>query len=83
MRRVDRKRESRLQEVVTGLALIELDRGVLVLAAQLEPPILRALDAIHLASALSIAPVQPLVITYDHRLAAAAQVVGLVVQAPA
>lgn len=43
---------------------------------------LRALDALHLASALEIGPELAGVFTYDRRLAVACDAVGLVVEAP-
>jgi predicted nucleic acid-binding protein len=44
---------------------------------QLSEPILRSLDALHLASALSIATDLTAFIAYDRRLAAAAAAAGL------
>jgi predicted nucleic acid-binding protein len=41
-------------EVLGTLDLIELDGSIRRLAARLEPPTLRSLDAIHLATALSL-----------------------------
>lgn len=66
-----------------GLALLPLDEAVLDLATSLEPVGLRSLDALHLATALSICEEVGVVITYDHRLAAAADAVGLRVLQPA
>ena len=43
---------------------------------------LRALDALHLASALEIGPELAGVFTYDRRLAAACEANGLTVEAP-
>jgi predicted nucleic acid-binding protein len=83
VRRANSEREHLVQDLVAGLTLIELDWNTVTVAAQLEPPALRTLDAIHLASVLSVSPLKPTMITYDHRLADAAIAAGLVVEAPA
>jgi hypothetical protein len=44
---------------------------------------LRSLDSIHLASALVIGPELRAVVTYDVRMAAAAESIGMTVEAPA
>jgi hypothetical protein len=59
--------------VLEMTTLLRLDEAVLRLAEHVGPPTLRSLDAIHLASALSIGDVPEAFITYDDRLAAAAQ----------
>ncbi|MGO9977142.1 MAG: hypothetical protein ACLP01_30935 [Solirubrobacteraceae bacterium] len=45
-------------------------------------PTLRSLDAIHLATAASIANELRVLITYDHRMASEGQALGLPVLAP-
>jgi predicted nucleic acid-binding protein len=63
---------------------INLQREVLDDAATLTPgAVLPSLDAIHLASALSIGADLRVVITYDQRMRNAATAIGLAVQAPA
>lgn len=69
-------------ESFAGLAIVELDEGIAQHAARLGPATVRALDAIHLASALSIAPELDAFIAYDVRLADAARAAGLEVVAP-
>lgn len=69
-------------EAFSGLAVIELDPAVAEAAGTVAPPDLRSLDAVHLASALSIREDLTAVITYDHRLADAARAAGLEVLAP-
>src|SRR5262245_20667454 len=44
----------RAREVLGRLALVDMDRRILLTAAALEPSTLRILDAIHLATALAI-----------------------------
>ena len=52
-------------------------------AAELEPPTLRTLDAIHLATALSLGDDVDVFVVYDERLAAAATAHGLDTVSPA
>lgn len=68
--------------VLAGIALHRLDRGTLLLAARLDPPELRSLDAIHLASALELGPYVKVFFSYDQRLQEAARQAGLTIQAP-
>jgi hypothetical protein len=70
------------EQVLEGLTLIRLDDLVLARAAALKNPLLRALDAIHLAAALSIGDAPEAFITYDARLAAAATKERLTVWQP-
>jgi uncharacterized protein len=71
----------RASELVDVLALRPLDRGLLAGAGALAEPALRALDAIHVASAVDLDPIQAFV-TYDERQAAAARLAGLRTMAP-
>jgi uncharacterized protein len=71
----------RAGEVVDVLALRPLDRGLLEGAGALAEPALRALDAIHVASAVDIDFIAAFV-TYDERQAAAARLAGLRTMAP-
>ena len=68
--------------VIADLDFVSLDRAVQDVACDLGDPILRTLDALHLASALLLAENVAAFISYDHRLAAAARVAGLVVVTP-
>ncbi len=62
--------------------LIRLDDELLERAAELEPPTVRSLNAIHLAAALSLGSGLAAVVTYDNRMITAAQAIGLPVVAP-
>lgn len=66
----------RLAGVLSSVTLIRFDGTLLRLAAILEPPRLGSLDAIHLASALSIGDHPAAFITCDERLAEAARALG-------
>lgn len=65
-----------------GLALLPLDDAVLDVATSLVPAGLRSLDALHLATALSIREEVGVLVTYDQRLATAADDMGLRVLQP-
>jgi predicted nucleic acid-binding protein len=67
---------ARAGEILDALALLPLDRGLLAAAGALAEPALRALDAIHVAAAVDVSPVDAFV-TFDERQAAAARLAGL------
>lgn len=71
----------RTAELIDALALLPLDRALLEGAGALAEPALRALDAIHVASAVALDPVGAFV-TYDERQAAAARLAGLRTMSP-
>lgn len=68
--------------VLTDLVVYELDSAIAAVAAALEPPAVRTLDAIHLATALALVPDLDAFVTYDDRLAEAALALGLPVVRP-
>ncbi|HXR30027.1 MAG TPA: type II toxin-antitoxin system VapC family toxin [Solirubrobacterales bacterium] len=72
---------TRAGELVDVLALRPLDRALLAGAGALAEPALRAVDAIHVASAVALDPTEAFV-TYDERQAAAARLAGLRTMAP-
>ena len=72
----------RAEAVLSALVLVQVDRPILASAASFKDPTLRALDAIHLATALSIGDDPDAFITYDGRLAKAALKQRLRVQHP-
>jgi predicted nucleic acid-binding protein len=74
---------ARLHLVLDLVDLIDLDAGTRILAQTVKPPTVRSLDAIHLATALGVEPRLTSFVTYDKRLADAARVAGLTVDAPA
>lgn|GEM_PF-244948 len=63
-------------DVLDSLATVPLDQAVLIAAGGLPEPALRALDAIHVATALSLSPIDAFV-TYDERQGAAARLADL------
>jgi uncharacterized protein len=72
----------RAGELTDALALLPLERGLLAAAGGLAESALRALDAIHVAAAVDLSPVDAFV-TYDERQAAAARLAGLRTVQPA
>ncbi|HWC08960.1 MAG TPA: type II toxin-antitoxin system VapC family toxin [Solirubrobacterales bacterium] len=71
----------RANELIELLALYPVDRSLLRGAGALAEPSLRTLDAIHVASAVELGPVDAFV-TYDERQAAAARLAGLKTMSP-
>ena len=69
------------EHVLKGIALVAVDEPILLRAARLQPDRLRSLDAIHLATALSLDGLEAMV-TYDRRLQGAATAAGVGVAAP-
>jgi len=65
-----------------GMSLLPLEDAVLTEATSLCPAVLRSLDAVHLATALSVRDEIGVFITYDQRLGEAAAEHGLVVARP-
>ncbi len=70
------------RKLLAEIDLIQLDDELLDVAGDLEPP-LRSLDAIHLAAALELGDALEALITYDGRMARAAEALGLPIAAPA
>lgn len=64
------------------LALLPIDAAIIATAARLKPPALRSLDAIHVATALSLGDDLGVLIAYDARLLDAARHHGIQVSAP-
>lgn len=60
-----------------GVALLPMDDPILDEATSIDPPLLRSLDALHLATALSIRHDLGVFFTYDERLGEAAERHGL------
>jgi predicted nucleic acid-binding protein len=63
--------------LVSQLDLLRLNSGLIDEAADTGGPLLRTLDAVHLASALSIRTDLTAFVAYDNRLIAAAQAAGI------
>jgi uncharacterized protein len=91
-RAVERAREERtdavidgslvLQGVLSSAAIIPLSEGVVAAARKVKPVHVGALDAIHIASALSLGKQLAGVATYDKRMQDALDPLGICVIAP-
>jgi predicted nucleic acid-binding protein len=73
---------TRARALLERLSLLRLDDSLLDAAAQLDGPSLRSLDAIHLAAAQALGAELEGVVTYDVRMQAAANGLGLSVASP-
>jgi predicted nucleic acid-binding protein len=71
-----------VEDVLDAIYLLEITPAILDRAAGVDPSSLRSLDAIHLATALSVDEPGLEVITYDRRFAEAASAGGLRVTQP-
>lgn len=73
---------ARADTVLGSVALLRIDDAILAAAGALEPRTLRSLDALHLASALSVRDELEGFLAYDRGLGEAARGQGLKVLAP-
>ena len=81
-RRINTAAVTAARSILSGLTKISLTAGLLDDAANLDPPLLRSLDAIHLAAARRAGTELRAVVTYDTRMAEAAESLALPVLAP-
>jgi predicted nucleic acid-binding protein len=73
----------RASEVLKGISLVSIDENILAHAAQITPVGMRSLDAIHVSTALSIAGDLAALVSYDDRMAMAADAHQIKVWSPA
>ena len=81
-RRVDEGAVESASLLLGGIDLLPMDRDIVERAASLPPTEVRSLDAIHLASALSVETALTAFVAYDARLCAAAADTGINVVSP-
>lgn len=81
-RRVGDAAVTEARALVGDLDLVPVGRAVLDLASDIGHPLLRTLDAVHLASAVLLGAELTAFVAYDDRLANAARTAGLVVATP-
>lgn len=81
-RRVDIGLLPAARQLLSSINLIPLSGDVIDQAGALGDPILRSLDALHLASALTVASELTAFVAYDRRLVAAAAAASLQTVAP-
>ncbi len=82
-RRVDEGTVEDANLLLGGIDLLPIDRAIVEKAAALLPTELRSLDAIHLASALSLNADLTILVAYDARLCSVAMENGIEVVSPA
>jgi predicted nucleic acid-binding protein len=70
------------EQVLRRIQLLRVNDRVLIAAGKMTPAELRSLDAIHLASAHALGSGLRCVVTYDARLADAAEAIGCAVVSP-
>jgi predicted nucleic acid-binding protein len=80
--RTNRATTVRTDRLLRSLSLVPVSPEVRSVARSLPPPTLRALDSIHLASALTMGSDLGVFVAYDHRLLDAAADAGLPVASP-
>jgi uncharacterized protein len=73
---------TRARVALAAVTLLPLDEAILDAAAELGPPELGSLDALHLATAVSLGHDLERVYCYDERLTVAARALGIEVSRP-
>lgn len=82
VRRLAPEAEPEARTLVSQLDLVPLSSAVVARAADVGGPMLRTLDALHLASASAVRDALTFFVVYDHRLASAARAAGFDVLQP-
>ncbi len=72
----------RARAVLDAIDVIDVDETLVDAAAQFEPPVIRSLDALHLAAADAVRDELDAIVTYDLRMADAARSNGIRIVAP-
>ena len=79
--RINQEALSTVVRLLARISVVSLTADALTLAAEIPPPEVRSLDALHIASAALLSDLQT-VVTYDVRMGTAAITYGLLVAAP-
>ncbi len=82
VRRAEPALEAAARRLLGGVTLLSDTNRVLVGATQLEPQTLRALDAIHVTTALRVQPALAAFVSYDRRQLEAAEAFDLPIASP-
>ena len=72
----------RARQVLDSVTIVSLPPATFERAAELDPPLARSLDALHLAAALELGDELDGIVSYDDRLSASAALHGIAVVAP-
>lgn len=70
------------EDLLSELTLVALSRLLTARAAWVKPPLLRSLDAIHVATAVAMEADLEALVTYDRRMVEAGRMAGLPVASP-
>ncbi|CAN5828449.1 hypothetical protein BH23ACT12_BH23ACT12_01310 [soil metagenome] len=81
-RRIDNVVVPNARQLLAGIDLVPITEDIIERAGTVSSPLVRSLDAIHLASALSLGSELSIFVAYDVRLKAAASAELLKVAAP-
>jgi uncharacterized protein len=81
-RRYGKLASKRASTALTTVTLLALDQPIIEIAGELEPAELCSLDALHLATILSLGDDIECMYCYDSRLASAARTLGIAVAEP-
>lgn len=81
-RRVGPEALTAVRDLLDRIAIVSLTPETFARAAELDPAVLRSLDAVHLAAALRLGDDLEGIVTCDDRVADAAAVLGLRVLSP-
>jgi predicted nucleic acid-binding protein len=82
VRRTHPTRAGAAEELLNLISTIGLSKEIVRLASVLGPPSMRTLDAIHLATALTVSEQLDAFVAYDKQLIEAAETAGLTVISP-
>ena len=81
-RRVHPRWEEKSRAVIESIGLIKLTPSICERAGKLDPPALRSLDAIHIASALQLENELEGLVTYDQQMVDAARNININILMP-
>ena len=82
VRRAAPDRVVQARAVLEAVTLVQVTTTIFEEARRLDPAVLRTLDAVHVAAALSLGDDLDGLVTYDDRLAVAAEANGIAVTSP-
>lgn len=82
VRRAAPDRAVQARAVLDSVTIMTAGTLIFETAGRLDPTALRTLDAVHLAAALALGDDLQTIVTYDQRLAEAAELNGIPVEAP-
>ena len=82
VRRTAPDRVVQARAVLDAITLVEVTTTICEEAGRLDPTVLRTLDALHVATALALGDDLNGLVTYDDRLANAAETIGIIALSP-